>query len=517
MRLHGLNFWLVLASVLLPAGSTFAEPAFSTFPATPGLSAGLALLLPGGDGRKSAGVTPMGQDPPRSGPPRASAVAAIPFPGLSPGGRIAATAPNGGTSSSASPYGASPYGATPYHGPDGIRPDYRPGGRPLVLYKNRMVEGLIDFYLGARRAMLERGYRRSGQYLAMIRRIFASEGVPAELAYLALVESNFNPLARSPARAVGIWQFTAPTGRLFGLRIRRPWYDERQDPESSTYAAARFLAYLYDRYESWDLALAAYNAGEGRVNRALLQAKAAGKPADYWSLALPRQTRGYVPAFLAVASIMENPAGHGLDPGQLDPPFSGDVLEVNLTATLADLAERIGISTEELARLNPAWRGQVLPHFSKGRMILRLPHGSAPSLLISLRERPPRPISWLEHRIAKGETISHLAVNYGVKTNAILALNGLGRRTLLQIGQRVFIPVRRSEDPPGEKPGFSLPIPDTPPPPNSARHLHRAREGESSWSISGEVKAVMEQLRSWTTIPREPAVRPDQELVLFIR
>jgi membrane-bound lytic murein transglycosylase D len=406
----------------------------------------------------------------------------------------------------------------PYRGPQGIRPAPRPGGRPLTLYRTASVESLIRYFTERRREVVERGWRRSGRYLPMIRRVLREEGVPEALAYLAAVESNFNPLARSPARAVGLWQFTAPTARAFGLRIHRPWYDERLDPEAATHAAARLLAYLYDRYGNWELALAAYNAGEARVNAAIARARRAGRPADYWNLRLPRQTRGFVPAFLAIAAIMEAPAAHGLEAVARDAPLESVGLEIELSATLDAVAERLQLPAAALRERNLAWRRGLMPPLAVGPVLLRLPPGSGPRLLASLAERPPDEGSWWVHTVREGETVSHIALRYGVRTGDMLALNRLRWNSLLSIGQPVLVPVGAeagqaiaATDPAG--PGAAAA--DGAGPPESEARLHRVQSGESLWSIAQRYGVRMTELRLWNRLG-DPVLQPDQELVVYV-
>jgi peptidoglycan lytic transglycosylase D len=406
--------------------------------------------------------------------------------------------------------------AEPPGDPDVTRPGPRADGRPLRLYRNAMVDGLMRFFLERKRDVLERGWRRSGRYLPMIRRIFRAEGVPEELAYLAAVESNFNPHARSPAHAVGLWQFTAPTARTFGLRRLPPWYDERLDPESSTHAAARLLGYLYDRYESWELALAAYNAGEARVNGALARARRRGEAEDYWNLRLPRQTRGFVPAFLALAAIMESPAEHGLAEAEREPALPSEGLELQAAATLAELAERLELPVEALVARNPAWRSGLMPPVAPGPVRLWVPPGTGARLLASLAQQPPKPIPWLMITVQEGETVSAIADRYGVATRDVLALNGMRWGSRLAIGQPLLVPV--AADTPivqaeAAEPSF---VPDEGGSPAVTHlRLHRVQAGESLWSIARQYGVRMTELRVWNGLAGA-ALRPDQELVVYL-
>ncbi|HEX7927673.1 MAG TPA: lytic transglycosylase domain-containing protein, partial [bacterium] len=234
--------------------------------------------------------------------------------------------------------------------------------RPLLIPDNKRVDSVVRYFLTKRRRVLEVGYRRSTRYLSTIRTIFTEAGIPPKLAYLAAVESNYNPIAHSRARAAGMWQFMSFTAKKYGLKVRLPWYDERLDPVYSTRAAARLLAYLHDEYGSWELALAAYNAGEGRVNRAIRRAQQPEGQEDYWTLRrLPRETKGYVPAFFALARIYEDPETYGLDHLEQDPEVELEAIEIDVSTSLAELAKLVDIPYEELRRLNPAWKRGFIP------------------------------------------------------------------------------------------------------------------------------------------------------------
>ncbi|MHB9030709.1 MAG: lytic transglycosylase domain-containing protein [Candidatus Latescibacterota bacterium] len=173
---------------------------------------------------------------------------------------------------------------------------------------NEKVRNSISYFQNSGRKYMTLWLQRSGRYLPMIQEIFAEEGLPLDLAYLSMIESGLNPKAVSPARAVGLWQFIYTTGKLYGLE-RNEWYDERRDPLKSTKAAAQHLKDLYKLYDDWNLVLAAYNSGQGRVSRAIQ----AGGINDYWRITLPRETSNYVPTFMAVLVISKAPELFGFE------------------------------------------------------------------------------------------------------------------------------------------------------------------------------------------------------------
>ena len=273
------------------------------------------------------------------------------------------------------------------------------------------------------------------------RAILAEEEVPQELRYLAMAESGLNPKARSWAGAVGMWQFMPSTGRRYGLSINA-WVDERQDPEKATRAAARHLRDLYEEFGDWHLAMAAFNCGAGCVRRAVRRAD--GEDPSYWDAYdyLPRETRGYVPMFIAAAHVMQNPEAYGFEPAPPTPAFSYDYVAVHGSmlslSTLADLA---GTETSVLRSLNPELRRDRVPP-SRDRYHLRIPLGSYPRFVWNYAELPDQhkqPAT--TYRVRSGDTLSEIAQRFGTSTGVLQRLNNLGD-TLIRQGERLVVPVR---------------------------------------------------------------------------
>jgi membrane-bound lytic murein transglycosylase D len=228
------------------------------------------------------------------------------------------------------------------------------------------------FTQGAGRSTFETGYRRSGLYRSLAEQIFREEGVPVDMIWLAQVESLWKPWAVSSASAKGLWQFIPATGARFGLD-RTYWIDERANPEKATRAAARYLAFLHRRFKGdWMLALAAYNAGEGAVGRAVNRA---GR-ADFWHLYrrgyLPRETRNYVPAILATIRIAKSPRRYGIR-ATPSTPWRYDTVTVREQIAMQDVAEICGASLADAWQHNPDLRRGVTP---PGRYTLRIPPGA---------------------------------------------------------------------------------------------------------------------------------------------
>ena len=243
---------------------------------------------------------------------------------------------------------------------------------------NASVERFVDLFSGEQSDRMALYLKRSGRYEGMIRSKLRERGMPEDLLYLSMIESGFNPNARSRVAAVGLWQFMAPTARDYGLRVDG-YVDERRDPEKSTDAALRYLQDLYDHFGSWNLAAAAYNSGQGRVARAMRQETGAerGSEADFWRIRdrLPRDTREYVPLMFAAALVGKDPARYGLDRVERWLPLPTDTVDVPGGIDLGRVARDTGVAEEDLRTLNPQLVRGVTP---PGRSYpVRVPDGRA--------------------------------------------------------------------------------------------------------------------------------------------
>lgn len=225
---------------------------------------------------------------------------------------------------------------------------------------NRQVKAYLVYFSTERKEVIRRFLARSTRYLPIIHEIFHEHGLPEDLAYLAMVESGFNPHAYSHAHACGMWQFIRGTAVRYGLTINN-YVDERRDPEKSTVAAARYLTDLYKRFGSWYLAAASYNCGEGRVQREI----DAGTHKNFWELSanerLPTETKNYVPQMIAAMIIAKNPEKFGFRNVPYLPPLKYDTVKVNEPTSLKAAAVASGVSVEEIQMLNPELRRGVTP------------------------------------------------------------------------------------------------------------------------------------------------------------
>jgi membrane-bound lytic murein transglycosylase D len=316
--------------------------------------------------------------------------------------------------------------------------------RPTAAYRvhvNEHVRFFLErFQTGYRRAVVESWLARSGRYLPMVLDVFRDKGLPDELVFTAMIESGFNPVAVSHAGAKGLWQFMAPTARLYGLRVDR-WLDERLDPEKSTVAAANYLRDLYTVFGSWDLAQAAYNAGEVRVQQAI---QGTGSR-DFWRLhrspLLLDETKNFVPAIHAATLIGRQPERYGFTVVP-EEPLRYEQVTVPRGSRLVRLAALSGVALAELESLNPELRQKQAPPDSAYE--LKVPPGTSAAVRTALeldtapRKIAPAPRAGV-HVVQVGDTVWRIAHQYGVTAKQLARWNGLERPDRIFPGERLRV------------------------------------------------------------------------------
>jgi membrane-bound lytic murein transglycosylase D len=319
----------------------------------------------------------------------------------------------------------------------------------VPMTQNRLTQRSTQFLLDRKDTLVPAWLERADTYFPMIEQILAEEGVPDEMKYLSLVESALNPRARSWAGAVGMWQFMPGTGRLYDLDIN-PWVDERMDPEKATYAAARHLRDLYDTFGDWHLVLAAYNAGTGRVRGAMRRAGYAGRDAQptYWDIYdyLPRETRNYVPMFIATSMVASNPEAFDVPPHPPGARYAYDHVPVQGMLSLREIAEMAGTQPAVVRALNPELRRATLPPTENGYMV-RLPQGTYATFAAAYEALPDakkKPVS--EHVVRRGDVLGRIANRYGVSVRQLMRVNNLNATTI-HPGQRLVVPVQNYDGP----------------------------------------------------------------------
>jgi membrane-bound lytic murein transglycosylase D len=309
---------------------------------------------------------------------------------------------------------------------------------PIVV--NDAVLKILATFQGQLHDVIARGLARSGRYLPMIERIFREEGIPTDLAQVALIESSFLPRARSPKAAHGIWQFMPRTGRQYGLTANAI-VDERSDPEKATRAAAKHLAYLNELFHDWYLALAAYNAGEGKV----LRAQERTGLNDFWQLAasgmLRAQTQNYVPAVIAATLIAKNPEHYGFEI-TYEAPLEYETVTLNRPVRLRDLAAPDSIGLEELERLNPELKTGVTPRQPEGYE-LKVSPGSRDVVLLAFAAAPTAKLSSpRKYTVRRGDTLAGVAKRHGVSVTRLAQANALSPKAKVARGEILVIPGR---------------------------------------------------------------------------
>ncbi len=311
----------------------------------------------------------------------------------------------------------------------------------LALVANPLTDRWVNFFSGDGRHYMELWLTRLPRYQEIINAVLDEYKVPRDLVFLAMIESGLSMQAHSYANAVGPWQFIAGTGKLYDLRIDW-WVDDRRNLEKATRAAASHLSDLYEQFHSWPLALAAYNCGAGRVERAI----AKHRTRDFWKLtSLPSQTRNYVPKFMAALYIGKDPKKYHFDTPSGD-KFSYDVVPVDDATDLRLIAEVAECPLEAVLELNPHVKRWCTPpgeHYE-----VRVPTGKGPKAVEKLTQIPAADrVTWRRHRVSRGETLASLAKQYTTPVQAIRDANKLKPKSGLRPGSYLIIPVISAEEP----------------------------------------------------------------------
>jgi membrane-bound lytic murein transglycosylase D len=317
---------------------------------------------------------------------------------------------------------------------ENVIPPTREATYDMPIEWNERVENAVVYFQTVGRKAFTTYMKRSGKYKDLMQKVLREKGLPEDLVWLCLVESGFNPKAYSWARAVGPWQFIAGTGKKYGLK-RNWWYDERRDFVKSTYAACDYLTFLYEKFNSWPLALAGYNGGEGRVEKAIKK----HETDDFWRLKLRKQTEDYVPLYMAATIIAKDPERYGFDL-EFDEPILFDEVKINQPVDIKKVAKMLGTSPDVICELNPELLRGVTPPNYRGYK-LRIPVGTKEFFAQGFPEADAKASGlFVEHKVTNGQTLSYLSQKYGVPVSAIMEMNGLINKNRLSVGQRLVIP-----------------------------------------------------------------------------
>ncbi|WP_252735765.1 LysM peptidoglycan-binding domain-containing protein [Zobellia sp. B3R18] len=385
---------------------------------------------------------------------------------------------------------------------------------PFNIAYNPSLENVIKSFLFRKRDLMERMLTVSQFYFPLFEQELDNHNIPLEMKYLSIVESALNPRARSRVGATGLWQFMYGTGKQYKLDVSS-YVDDRSDPIKATTAACQFLSKLYDIYGDWDLALAAYNSGPGNVNKAI---RRSGGQKNYWNLRryLPRETAGYVPAFLATMYLFEYAEEHGLKGQKIERAyFETDTIHVKSIITFDQISELTGVGKDELKVLNPSYKLDVIPFVEGKNHALRLPKYAMGGFVhneeaiyahikkeMESKESPlPQMVKEAEqnrirYKVRSGDFLGKIAERYGVGVSQIKQWNGL-RSNNLRIGQRLTIFPRRM-------PSAAVASTKTTAAPKSfppGTKTHTVRSGDSLWTISKKYPGIsVENLRQWNGI-----------------
>lgn len=390
---------------------------------------------------------------------------------------------------------------------------------PFNVEYNPLLENVIKSYLKRNKKSFERLMALSSYYFPMFEEKLDNYNIPLEVKYLAIVESALNPRARSRVGATGLWQFMFATGKMHGLDVSS-YVDERMDPMMSTEAAAQYLSTLYRVFGDWDLVLASYNSGPGNVSKAI---RRSGGSNNYWNLRpyLPRETAGYVPAFLATMYIFEYAEEHGFQPPKPKTTyFETDTIRTKRLLTFDQISEVTGVDKDLLQFLNPSYKLDIIPYIEDEKYSLRLPRNRTGFFVnneesiyryadakLAEKEKPlPQLVeaeSRIRYRVRSGDYLGRIAERYGVGVSQIKRWNNL-RGNNLRVGQRLTIYPRKNVTSRSTASSSS----------KSSPKVYTVKQGDSLWSISRKFPGVTVQKIKDLNDMRGNSLKPGMKLKL---
>jgi membrane-bound lytic murein transglycosylase D len=379
-----------------------------------------------------------------------------------------------------------------------------PGHVPITY--NSKVASIIKYYKNRGRKSVQNWLNRMGRYKAIMLPILEEEGVPPELFYLAMIESGLKSNAYSYAKASGFWQFISSTGKVYGLK-KDWWVDERRDFDKSTRAAAHYLKDLYEEFDDWYLAFAAYNCGEGRVRREIRRSNTR----DYWKLTrLPKQTRNYVPNIMAAIFITSNPEKYGFTITSQS-ELEWNVVDIDKSIGLDVISECSNIDVATLQLYNPELKQNTIPPLKNDDVYhFRLPISADSrfdSLLSSIEIEKIEEVVFVEHKVRNGESLWLIAKKYGVRISDIVSINKLHKSRYIKPGQRLQIPTS----------GFIQQRKSNIASQSSTKKIfYTIRPGDTLGKIAQRYSTSVTKLRKWNGL-RSNLIRAGQKLIIYVK
>ncbi len=363
------------------------------------------------------------------------------------------------------------------------------------LVNDPLVEKWEQWY-SSRPEYMARMIERSRRYLYHIVTEVSDRRMPTEVALLPMIESAFNPTALSTASAAGIWQFIPSTGKHYGL-AQNFWVDSRRDVIAATDKALNYLGKLHGDFDDWQLALAAYNWGEGNVGKAIARNKAKGLATDYSSLAMPAETRNYLPKLQAVKNIVRDPEKYGLALADIpDAPFFAVVKTTRKmdTKRAAELAE---LSLEDFLALNPQHNRPVIAGADEHSILLPIDNAELFAAKLELTDQPL--VSWQAYRMKAGETLPQVAAKYGMSVETLKAVNGIGAKSRIHEGHMLLVPAQR----PSLESVQSLQLAVFTAVPSGRTFYYTAARGDTLPRIAVRYGVTVQELKSWNSLSRD--------------